>query len=87
MSLKSQASHVKLPTLVQIAGWSAEVKTRVQKDFGLSFYQLLSEVKKIDNARKRAALQRAEESDKKARDGIRSPIDSDSDTLYESSDS
>ncbi|KAH7218505.1 hypothetical protein DER44DRAFT_817962 [Fusarium oxysporum] len=48
---------------------------------------LLSEVKKIDNARKRAVLQRAEESDKEARDGIRSPIDSDSDTPYESSNS
>ncbi|EWZ50494.1 hypothetical protein BFJ70_g3526 [Fusarium oxysporum] len=87
MSLKSQASHVKLPTLVQIAGWSAEDKTIVQEYFGLSFHQLLSEVKKIENARKRAALQRAGESDKKARDGIRSPIDPDSDTPYESSNS
>ncbi|KAF5693811.1 hypothetical protein FDENT_1649 [Fusarium denticulatum] len=78
MSPASHASHVELPTFAQIAEWSTVDNTKVQEDFGLSFYQLLSEVKKIDNTRKRAALQPAEEPDN---------IDTDSDTSYKSSDS
>ncbi|KAF5988478.1 hypothetical protein FCOIX_507 [Fusarium coicis] len=78
MSLASHASQVELPTFAQIAEWPTVDHTKVQEDFCLSFYQLLSEVKKIENSRKRAALQPAEVSDN---------IDTDSDTSYKSSDS
>ncbi|KAF5599347.1 hypothetical protein FPANT_3509 [Fusarium pseudoanthophilum] len=78
MSLASRASQVELPTLAQIAEWPTVDHTKIQEDYGLSFYQLLSEVKKIENARERAALQPTEES---------ANIDTGSDASYKSSDS